>query len=159
MPDSLRPHGLQPTRVLCLWDFPGKDTRVGCHFLLQGIFPTQGSNPGLLHYRQILYCLSWVHLSLFLNGILLSHKKEWNAVWSDIDTPRDCPTEQSKSDRERQIPCDISYMWNLKRGYKWTCLQNRVIDVENNLTVTEREGEEGINWDIGIDVCALLYIK
>ena len=40
------------------WDFPGKSTRVGCHFLLQGIFPTQGSNPGLLHCRQMLYCLS-----------------------------------------------------------------------------------------------------
>ena len=59
MPDSLRPHGLQPTRLLCPWDFPGKDTEVGCHFLLQGIFPTQGSNPGLLHCRQILYLLSY----------------------------------------------------------------------------------------------------
>ena len=37
---------------------PGKSTRVGCHFLLQGIFPTQGSNPGLLHCRQVLYHLS-----------------------------------------------------------------------------------------------------
>ena len=33
--DSLRPHGLQPTRLLCPWDFPGKSTRVGCHCLLQ----------------------------------------------------------------------------------------------------------------------------
>ena len=40
-------------------DSPGKNTGVGCHALLQGIFPTQGSNPGLLHCRQILlYCLS-----------------------------------------------------------------------------------------------------
>ena len=36
----------------CPWDFPGKNTGVGCHFLLQGIFPTQGSNPGLLHLLQ-----------------------------------------------------------------------------------------------------------
>ena len=41
--DSLQPHGLQPTRLLCPWDFPGKNTGVGCHFLLQGIFLTQGS--------------------------------------------------------------------------------------------------------------------
>ena len=41
------------------WGFPGKNTGVGCHFLLQGIFPTQGSNPGLLHCRQILYRLSY----------------------------------------------------------------------------------------------------
>ena len=42
----------------CPWDFPGKSTGVGCHFLLQGIFPTQGSNPGLPHCRQTLYPLS-----------------------------------------------------------------------------------------------------
>ena len=46
---SLQPHGLQPARLLCPWNFPGKDTGVGCHSLLQGIFPTQGSNPSLLH--------------------------------------------------------------------------------------------------------------
>ena len=40
------------------WDFTGKSTGVGCHFLLQGIFPTQGSKPGLLHCRQTLYRLS-----------------------------------------------------------------------------------------------------
>ena len=40
------------------WNFPGQNTGVGWHSLLQGIFPTQGLNPGLLHCRQILYCLS-----------------------------------------------------------------------------------------------------
>ena len=59
MSDFLWPYGLQPTRLLCLWNFPGKNTGVGCHFLLQGIFPTKGSNPcllSLLHCRQIHYC-------------------------------------------------------------------------------------------------------
>ena len=42
-------HGLEPTRFLCPWKFPGKNTGVGCHFLLQGSFLTQGLNPGLLH--------------------------------------------------------------------------------------------------------------
>ena len=51
-------HGLQP-RLLCPWNFPGKDTGVVYHFLLQGIFPTQGSNLGLLHWRQILHQLSY----------------------------------------------------------------------------------------------------
>ena len=46
------------TRLFCLWNFPGKNTRAGCHSLFQGIFPNQGSNPGLLHCRQILYYLS-----------------------------------------------------------------------------------------------------
>jgi len=40
---------------LCAWDFPGKNTEVGCHFLLQGIFWNQGSNLGLLQCRQILH--------------------------------------------------------------------------------------------------------
>ena len=48
MSDSLQSHGLQPVRLLCPWDSPGKNTGVGCHFLLQGILPTQGSNPHLL---------------------------------------------------------------------------------------------------------------
>ena len=46
-------------QALCPWDFPGKKTGVICHFLLQGIFPTQGLNLGLLHCRQILYWLSY----------------------------------------------------------------------------------------------------
>ena len=55
---TLRPHGLLPTRLLRPWNFPGKNTGVGHHFLLQGIFPTQGSNTGLLHCSWILYHLS-----------------------------------------------------------------------------------------------------
>ena len=47
--DSLRPHELYSTRLLCSWDSPGKNTGAGCHALLQRIFPTQGSNPYLLH--------------------------------------------------------------------------------------------------------------
>ena len=53
MSDSLRPHGLYSP-----WNSPGQNTGVGSLSLLQGIFPTQGSNPGLLHGRQILYQLS-----------------------------------------------------------------------------------------------------
>ena len=55
--NSLGPHGPQPARILSPRDFPGKNTGVGCYFLLQGIFPTQELNLGLLrllHYRQIL---------------------------------------------------------------------------------------------------------
>ena len=55
---TLRSRGLQSARLLCPWDFPDKYTRVGYHLLLQGIFPTHGLNPGLLHCRQILYHLS-----------------------------------------------------------------------------------------------------
>ena len=45
---TLQLHGLYPTRLLCSWASPGKNTGVGCHFLLLGIFPTQGLNAYLL---------------------------------------------------------------------------------------------------------------
>ena len=48
-------HGLQPARLLCPWDSPGQNTGVDCYFLLQGIFPTQGSYLGLLHCRRSVY--------------------------------------------------------------------------------------------------------
>ena len=48
------------------------------------------------------------------NGILLSHKEEWNTICSHMDGPRDYHTKWSKSDIERQISYDITYMWNLK---------------------------------------------
>ena len=57
--DSLQPHGQYPSRLLCPWNFPAKNTGVGCHFLLQGIVPTQVSNPCLLPFlyrRWNLYC-------------------------------------------------------------------------------------------------------
>ena len=46
--NSLQPHGLKLVRFLCPWDSPGKNTGVGCHSLLQGIFPSPGSNTRLL---------------------------------------------------------------------------------------------------------------
>ena len=59
MSNPLQPHRLYPTRLLCPWDSPGKNTGVGCHFPLQGIFLTQRLNTGLLHCRQIIYHLSY----------------------------------------------------------------------------------------------------
>ena len=47
----LQLHEPQPARLLYPWDLPGKNTGVGCHFLLQGIFLTQGSDPSLLHWQ------------------------------------------------------------------------------------------------------------
>ena len=46
-----------PPGSSCPWAFSGKNPGVVCHFLLQGIFLTQGLNPGLLHCRQTLYCV------------------------------------------------------------------------------------------------------
>ena len=81
------------------------------------------------------------------NGILLSHKKEQNcAIYRDVDGPRDCHTEWSKSEREKQISYIIAYMWNLEKWHRWTYLQsrNRDTDVENKRMDT-KGGREG--WD------------
>ena len=69
MSNSLQPHGLYLTRLLCPWDSPGKNTGLDSHSLLQSIFLTQGLNPGLLHCRQILYCLSYQGSSLSYQGV------------------------------------------------------------------------------------------
>ena len=74
----LRPHGLQSTRLLCPWDSPGKNTGVGCHVLLQGIFQTQGLNSCLLHWQVDSLMLSHQGslcrtINLFQLEIFLSH--------------------------------------------------------------------------------------
>ena len=62
--DSLQPHGLYPTRLLCPWNSPGKNTGVGSHSLTPGDLPNPGIEPrdrtqlSCLHCKQILYCLS-----------------------------------------------------------------------------------------------------
>ena len=79
----LRPHGLQPARLLCPWDSPGEKTGVGCHFLLQGIFPPQELNSGLPLCRKMLYWLSyarsfkmvqplWIMLILWIINIIIN---------------------------------------------------------------------------------------
>ena len=66
MSNSLRPHGLQSTRLLCPWDFPGKDTGVGCHFLLQGILPLSYNNLFLPLFSVSLFLPSCRFLRHFL---------------------------------------------------------------------------------------------
>ena len=90
-----RPHGLQPARLLCPWDSAGKNTGVSCHSLLQGIFPTQEMNPGLLHCRQILYRLSYKgsptlsqglqNICYTLGGRLAPHSSTlaWKIPWTE----------------------------------------------------------------------------
>ena len=72
--DSLRPH-----RLYSPWNSPGKNTGVGNRSLLQGIFPTQGSNPGVLHRRQILYQLS--HQGSFSSVQFISVAQSRLTLW------------------------------------------------------------------------------
>ena len=87
MSDSLGPPntGPDPWTVAhqAPWNFPGKNTGVDCHYLLQGIFPTQGSNHGLLHCRQILY--HWATVGS-LTHPALTHPSSWQVElgrWKD----------------------------------------------------------------------------
>ena len=93
------------------------------------------------------------------NGILLSHKKEWNLVIRrDVDGSRDSHTEWSKSEREKQISYINAYTWNLEKCYRWTSLQgrNRDTDVENKRVDTKGgKGGGGMNWKIGADIYTL----
>ena len=96
------------------------------------------------------------------NGILLSHIKEWNwVICRDVDGPKVCHTEWSKSEREKQISCINAYMWNLEKWYRWTGLQGRNIDtdVENKPMDTKGGKGGGMNWEIEIDVYTLICIK
>ena len=91
---TLRPHGLKPTKFLRPWDSPGKNTGVGCHFLLQGIFLTQESNPGLQHCRQILNRLSYqgspnlgcMQVKIRSTSLLLLISSKWNR-WANFQWP------------------------------------------------------------------------
>ena len=70
VPDSLPPHGLYSP-----WNSPGQNTGVGSLSLLQGIFPTQGSNPGLPHCRWILYQLSYQVSPLTILSLIKKSQK------------------------------------------------------------------------------------
>ena len=79
--NSFHPHGLGPTRLLCPWDFPVKNTGMNCHFLLQGIFLTQGLN---LNLRRLLH---WQADSLPLSHLGSPRTLEWVAIPSPVDFP------------------------------------------------------------------------
>ena len=81
------PWTVWPARLLCPWDSPGKNTGVGCHLLLKGIFPTQGLHLGILQCRQILYQLSYEGTPTSYKEALLqwswcTRKKKQNWPWT-----------------------------------------------------------------------------
>ena len=81
MSDSLRPHGLHPTRLLCAWNFPGKSIGVGCCFLLQGIFLTLGSNP---HLFASLVLEDTFFTTVPCERTVFQNNKTTNSFWSEM---------------------------------------------------------------------------
>ena len=127
MSDSLQSHWLLLTRLLCLWDSPGKNTGVGCHFLLQRIFPTQGSNPCLLHCRWILY--HWT------TGEAPGYNKETSKFYFQFSSENDFFNLRRKKYNEKLLFLLLSlynenlyavqleqkmFYWHMRQPY-WTC--------------------------------------
>ena len=110
--DSLWSHGLWPSRLLRPWNFSGKNTGMCCHFLLQGIFRSQGSNPHLQHLLRwqvdSLPVRVWVLLpqrSVLIRAV----RNEWWKVYS-------------KSPTYKPSRCQLSHIW-FQQGIR-TCVIN-----------------------------------
>ena len=113
-------------RLLCPWDFLGKNIGVGCHFLLQGILLTEGSHPHLLHCRQILYWLISVggflivcprimdFSSLSLETFSISFSLEFNFLPASSFAGWQKPTSSS-------LPCnnEVNFGFRLQLSYFW----------------------------------------
>ena len=99
------------------------------------------------------------------NGILLTYLKEWNwLICRDVDGPRDCHTEWSKSERKNQISYIDAYMWNLEKWYRWTGLQGRNRHRCREQMYGHQGGKAGVggggmNWEIEIDIYTLICMK
>ena len=105
--NSLQLHGLEPARLLYPWDSPDKNTGVGCHLLLQGIFPNQRSNPRLLclpHCRQILNHLSHQRnpQSTIFQFLKKKNFSNFKASWSIAPKWRGCPFGEMIEDSQSQ---------------------------------------------------------
>ena len=136
--DAWRPHGLQPTRLLCPWDFQGKSTGVGCHILLQGIFLTQESNPG----RQILYHWATSEAQVRINLNQNRKKKRSHGIFNNeillckyfVDMEWDSSIDGSETWMHCLKLLEISgHWWGLKRSL---FVSMRVFIVSRNIWTT-----------------------
>ena len=98
---------------------------------------------------------------IYHNGILLNHKKEQNnAICTKMDGTRDSHTKWSKSERERQIPYDISYIWNLIYGTNESFHSKETHGLrEQTCGCQGRRGGSGMDWESGDNRCKLLHLE
>ena len=142
---TLWPCGLWPTRLLCPWDSPGKNTGVACHALLQEIFPTQGLNPHLfmspeLAGRFFTTSTTW---EAPYDEIVLSHKKEPNfVICSNLNGLEGHYGNWNKSD-EGKVLYGIACMWNLKK------IQQSNERTKKEAAHSNREQTGGYQWKVG----------
>ena len=141
-----------------------KNTGVGCHFLLQGIFPAQGSNLGLLIYIFIYIYINvcvcvcvcvcmykMEHASVIKNNKIMPFTETW------IEIIILCEVSQTEKNKYHMI----SHMWNLKHD------TNELIYKTETGSQTQRtglwlpgeRGWGGLNWEFGVSRCQLIYIE
>ena len=99
-----------PYLALPSMDFPGKSTGVGCHFLLQGIFLTQGSNPGLPHCRQTLCHLSHQGSHMLARSCSKYFKLIFNSTWPENFQMYKLDLEKAEEPEIRSNECWITVM-------------------------------------------------
>ena len=126
----LQPHGLLPARLLCPWNYLGKNTGVGSPSLLQGIFLTQGSNSGLLPSWQILYHLS--HKGSPLRANL------WTKSWVPIFPVITWVCQSGFSPENRNSP-----LYSRNRG---VCSKFEIYTITGRARETWRESHHWSGW-------------
>ena len=110
-------YGLQPARLLCPWNSPGKSTRLRCHTLLQRIFPTQGLNPGLLPCRQIFLPLSHQGSPFIHDMYLITDMR--NLKWLIFQMWYFCVCFNPISPLSYLNPQDATVFSQMLSGFKW----------------------------------------
>ena len=117
--------------LLCPWGSPGKNTGVGCHFLLQGIFLTRGSSPGLLHCRQILDPLCYeggethTHTHTHASNVVLVVKNPPTSV-GDVKDEHLIPGLGTSSGEGHGNPLQYSCLENPMDSRAWWATVHRV---------------------------------
>ena len=137
MSHSLQPHGLQPTILLSPWNFPGKNTGVGCHFLLQGIFLAQGSNPHLL------CLLHWQadFLPLSYQGSPKIHwKTKYKLTCSNFHF-----SVSTRETLDDSVKPDFLQVHQTKPSFTKSISKFKLVHHQNHLWLTSRESEELID--------------
>ena len=145
-----------PTRLFHPWNSPGKNTGVGCHSLLQGIFRTQGLNSGLLHFKRILYHLSHQGSPDLKESWVPKNWGFWTVVLEKIlESPLDCkeiPPVHPKGDESRIHWKDWCWSWNSNTLATW-CKETDSLEKTLMLGKIEsrrRRGRQRMRWLDGI---------
>ena len=134
------------TRLLRPWDFPGKSTGVGCHFLFQGIFPTQGLNPGLPHWRQTLYHLSHQGSQSYL--WVISNPKRWCCQNVALTMPANLENSAVATGLEK-----VSFHSNHKERQRQRCSNYCTIALISHasklmLNILQARLQQSMNWGL-----------